>query len=306
MSAWPAQFLCFLLMSGLDSPPEQIRNRLKEHVQYLAGEIGERNSFRYENLERARSYIEQSLAETGYSIGNDVYQVEGREYRNVIGEKKGLSSPEKILVVGAHYDTAPDTPGADDNASGVASLLELARLLYSESPALTLRFVAFNLEEPPYFRTPNMGSRVHARRCREKKEPIAGMISLEMVGYYDDRPGSQHFPLPLMSWFYPERGNFITLAGNFRSRHLVGKMADLLSEQDQIPVESVALPLLPGTGLSDNWSFWKEGYPALMITDTAFFRNANYHRTSDLPSTLNYEKMAWLVLGLAQALVQLK
>ena len=255
MSAWPAQFLCLLLMSGLDSPPEQIRNRLKEHVQYLAGEIGERNSFRYENLERALSYIEQSLAETGYSIGNDVYQVGGREYRNVIGEKKGISSPEKIFVVGAHYDTAPDTPGADDNASGVASLLELARLLYSESPALTLRFVAFNLEEPPYFRTPNMGSCVHARRCREKKEPIAGMISLEMVGYYDDRPGSQRFPLPLMSWFYPERGISLpwqatSVRAIWSGRWLTCWVSRIRSQSNPSPCPWSPVRDCPTTGLS--------------------------------------------------------
>ncbi len=306
MSGWPVPFLALLLMSTENSPLEQIENRLKEHIQYLAGEIGERNSFLYENLERSRHYIEQTLAGSGYSISNDIYSVNGRDYRNVIAEKKGTPATEKIFIAGAHYDTAPGTPGADDNASGVASILELARLLYSENPTLTLRFVAFTLEEPPYFRTSYMGSRVHARRCKQRKDRIAGMISLEMVGYYDDRLGSQHYPLPFMRWFYPDRGNFVTLAGNFHSRHLVRQLTDLLSGAAEIPVESIALPFVPGVGLSDNWSFWKEGYPALMITGTAFFRNSHYHQTSDLPATLSYEKMALLVSGLARALVQLK
>ena len=284
---------------------ERIEMGLREHVEYLAGELGERSSFRYSNLEQARRYVEESFGRIGYTVGHDTYQVGERVYRNVIVEKKGRDSSEKIFVIGAHYDTASGTPGADDNASGVASLLELARLTYPLSSPLTLRFVAFTLEEPPYFRTPHMGSRVHARKSKQRKDRIVGMASLEMVGYYDDRPGSQRFPLPLMRWFYPSEGNFITVAGDFRSRHLVRELTALLARQGEIPVQSVALPLVPGVGLSDNWSFWKEGYLAVMVTDTAFFRNRNYHRPSDLPPTLHYPKMASLVSALARVLVQL-
>ena len=279
--------------------------RLRQHVEHLAGEVGERNSVHYQNLERARHYIEDVFARQGYSFQHDVYQVGKQTHRNVIVEHKGRSAG-KTLVVGAHYDTAPGTPGADDNASGVALLLELARLIRSIGSVLTLRFVAFTLEEPPYFRSHLMGSRVHAHRCRQRDDRIAGMISLEMVGYYSDRPGSQHYPLPLMSWVYPNAGNFIAVAGNFRSRHLVRSLARLLAKQIRMPVESTALPFVPGTGLSDNWSFWKEGYPALMITDTAFFRNPHYHGLSDLPDTLDYDQMAALTSGLAGALAVLR
>jgi Zn-dependent M28 family amino/carboxypeptidase len=221
-------------------------------------------------------------------------------YRNVIAERKG--SDGRVVVIGAHYDTAPGTPGADDNASGVAVLLELARLLRDFVPAPTLRWVAFTLEEPPYYRTSLMGSRIHARKCRERAEKIPCMISLEMVGYFSDLPGSQWYPFPFISWFYPSRGNFIALAGNFRSQRLVTKIASWISEAGSIPVKHTPFPLPLLASLSDNWSFWKEGYPALMMTDTAFFRNPHYHRGSDLPQTLDYARMAALVSALGKAI----
>jgi Zn-dependent M28 family amino/carboxypeptidase len=279
---------------------EDLAARLRAHVQYLAGELGERNSLQYTNLEQARLYIEQVLAHAGYEIQHDAYEVAGRTYRNVVVECQG--SERTVFIVGAHYDTAPGTPGADDNASAVAVLLELARLLREFAPAPTIRWVAFTLEEPPYYRTRLMGSRIHARKCRKRAEQVTCMISLEMTGYYSELPGSQWYPLPFMSWFYPNRGNFIALAGNFRSRRLVRDLAGRLSEAGGIPVEYAAFPLVPGAGLSDNWSFWKEGYPALMITDTAFFRNPHYHSRSDLPETLDYGRMAALVAALDKAL----
>ncbi len=193
---------------------EDLTVRLRTHVQYLAGGIGERNSLRYRSLEEARLYIEQDLSQAGYEIQHDAYEVSGRTYRNVIAERPGSDS--KVVVIGAHYDTAPGTPGADDNASGVGVLLELARSLRDFAAAPTLRWIAFTLEEPPYYWTPLMGSRVHARKCRQRMERIVCMISLEMTGYYSDLPGSQWYPLPFMSRFYPDRGNFIALAGNFR------------------------------------------------------------------------------------------
>lgn len=281
-----------------------LADRLHRHVQYLAGTIGERNSVRYAKLEEARQYIEQTLQQIGYTLERDTFEVEGRTYHNVVTEKSGRA-PQRILVVGAHYDTALGTPGADDNASGVAVLLELARLTYGTDSRMTLRFVAFTLEEPPYFRSVQMGSRVHARRAKQRHDGVAGMLSLEMMGYYSERRGSQGFPLPLMHWFYPDRGNFIAVAGNFRSRRLVRAVAEGLRREGRIPVESVALPLVPGVGLSDNWSFWKEGFPALMITDTAFFRNPYYHTAFDLPDTLDYERTARLTESLSRLLLSL-
>jgi len=285
---------------GLLADREGLTARLRAHVQYLAGELSERSPFQYENHEQARLYIERIFAEAGYVIRHDTYEVAGRAYRNVVVEKSGRQSGN-ILVVGAHYDTVAGTPGADDNASGVATLLEVARLLRNLTHELTVRLIAFTLEEPPHFYSARMGSRVHAKKCRERGDRIAGMISLEMVGYYDTSEGSQYYPFPFMRRFFPNRGDFVAVAGNFRSRRLVRRVARLLSQTNRIPVVHIALPFVPGVGLSDNWSFWREGYPALMITDTAFFRNGNYHGPSDLPETLDYARMAALAEGLGHA-----
>lgn len=283
---------------------KELEARLRAHVWHLAGEIGERNSLRYDRLEQARQYVERMFSEAGYEIRHDGYEVAGRVYRNVVAEQLGTSGGRKVLLVGAHYDTAPGTPGADDNASGVATLLEAARLLRHAAPPLTIRWAAFTLEEPPYFRTSLMGSRVHARKCRKEGEEITGMISLEMAGYYRTDAHSQHYPFPFMRCFYPDRGDFVAVAGDFRSRRLVRQVARLLSRTSAVPVVHVALPLVPGVSFSDNWSFWREGYPALMITDTAFFRNPHYHRSSDLPETLDYPQMAKLADGLARVLAR--
>jgi len=174
---------------------EDLAHRLRAHVQYLAGEAGERNAFRYASLEQARVYIEQAFRQADYEIQQDVYNVAGRTYRNVVAECRGRE--ERVVVIGAHYDTAPGTPGADDNASGVAVLLELARMLRQFAPAPTIRWIAFTLEEPPYFGTALMGSHIHASRCRQRAERIAGMISLEMTGYYSDCAAPRGIPCPL-------------------------------------------------------------------------------------------------------------
>ena len=283
----------------------ELQTRLRGHVEFLAGVVGERNSRRYRRLERARTYIEKVFAESGYRIGRDRYQCGGKEYRNVVATVPAAASRDSVLVVGAHYDTALGSPGADDNASGVAVLLELARVLEDDPAAASIRWVAFTLEESPHFKTESMGSRVYARRCRRRGDSIRGMISLEMVGYYSDARGSQGHPVSLMRWFYPDRGNFIAVAGNFASRRLVRRLSRLLSSHGDLPVEHIALPFVPGVDLSDNWSFWQEGFPALMVTDTAFFRNRHYHRSTDLPETLNYRSMELLVRGMAQSLVRM-
>lgn len=287
------------------APPDQLARRLQRHVEFLALEAGPRHPLAYDRLERARGYLESQFEGMGYPLHFDEYPVEGRLVGNVIAEKPGTSPSPRVLVIGAHYDTVPGTPGADDNASGVACLLELARWLRRRPLQQSLRFAAFTLEEPPYFRTPQMGSLVHARRCRERGEVVQGMISLEMVGYYRQGKGSQRYPLPFMNWFYPDQGNFVAVAGNFRSRRLVRAVSRGLRESTSLAVESTAFPLVPGVGLSDNWAFWQMGYPALMITDTSFFRNPHYHLPSDLPDTLDYSLMAELVSGLAGMLHRL-
>ncbi len=283
----------------------ELQFRLRRHVEFLAGVVGERNSHRYRRLEQAREYIEEVFTEYGYRIGRDRYECGGKEYCNVVATVPEVASDDPVLVVGAHYDTALGSPGADDNASGVAVLLELARVVGDEPAAASIRWVAFTLEESPHFKTESMGSRVYARRCRRRGDSIRGMISLEMVGYYSDARRSQGHPISLMRWFYPDRGNFIAVAGNYASRRLVRRLSRLLSAHGDLPVEHIALPFVPGVDLSDNWSFWQEGYPALMVTDTAFFRNRHYHRFTDLPETLDYRSMERLVRGMAESLVRL-
>ena len=280
--------------------PPNLASRLGRHVDYLAEKLGERNPIRYASLEQARLYIEETFGRAGYEVGHDTYEIGGRAFRNVIAELPGTA--KQVVVIGAHYDTVPGTPGADDNASGVAVLLELARLLRGFRPAPVIRWVAFTLEEPPYYRSALMGSRVHARKCRERAEQVAGMISLEMLGYYSDLAGSQSYPLGFLRRLYPGCGNFIGLAGNFRSLRLVRMLARRMSEAAAIPVEHAAFPLVPGADLSDNWSFWEESYPALMITDTAFFRNPHYHLPTDRADTLDYERMAAVVTALEYAI----
>jgi hypothetical protein len=282
---------------------ESIRSNLMAHVRELAETIGERNPLHYEALVSAEEYISARMQAFGYELHYDTYTIHGREYRNVVAEKESPSRKPSILVVGAHYDSAFGTPGADDNASAVAVLLETARLLTSqETLSSTIRMVFFTLEEPPYFRTPKMGSMVHAKKCKAGKHAIAGMISLEMVGYFSDRKGSQALPLPGMQFLYPTTGNFLAVAGNFGSRRLVRSVSRALREHGRLPIESLALPLVPYIGLSDHWSFWQFGYPAIIVTDTAFLRNPHYHAPSDLPSTLDYGMMADIVSALVPAL----
>jgi Zn-dependent M28 family amino/carboxypeptidase len=204
------------------------------------------------------------------------------------------------VVVGAHYDSHGNIPAADDNASGVAAVLALARAYARERPGpeRTLRFVFFVNEEPPFFQTDAMGSRVYARRCRARGETIVAMLSLETVGYYCDRSGSQNYPFPL-SAFYPSRGDFIGFVGDLSSRRLVKRVVDSFRRHAMFPSQGAALPSgLRGVGWSDQWSFWQEGYPAVMCTDTAPFRNPNYHTPRDTPDTLDFDRMARVVEGL--------
>ena len=223
---------------------------------------------------------------------------------NLIMEIPGATS--EVVIIGAHYDSVDESPGADDNASGVAGLLALARRFAGAKPARTLRFIAFAREEPPYFQTRDMGSWQYAKRCRERNERVVAMLSLEMLGYFDDHPGSQQYPPPLAA-LYPDSGNFIGFAGNIASRNLIARCTRLYRESTStVPAESAVLPeIIPQTGWSDQWSFWQFGYPALMVTDTALYRNPHYHTFSDTPETLDYGRMAAVVEGLAHVVAEL-
>ena len=195
------------------------------------------------------------------------------------------------------------TPGADDNASGIAGLLELARLFADEAPEKTIQFVAFTLEEPPLFRSKYMGSYVYAQSLHQNGKDIEGMICLEMIGYFTDEPGSQVFPLPFFRWIYPTVGNFITLVGNLQSKSFLKRVEQGFKDGSNLPVETLAtVSFVPGVDFSDHRSFWKFGYNAVMVTDTAFYRNPQYHGMGDMPEILDYERMAEVVLGLKHAI----
>ncbi len=282
----------------------QLVERLKDHVYKLAHEIGDRSVFEYEKLKEAEGYITKQFTSFGYKIEFQSYNLYDKTVRNIIAIKKGITKPEEIIILGAHYDSCFN-PGADDNASGVSVLLELGRALHSIPTNRSIKFIAFVNEEPPFFKTEDMGSMVYVREARKKKEDIKASLILESVGYYTDNPNSQHYP-PLFGLFYPNKGNFIAIVGNFSSRWLVKKVVSSFKEKTEFPIESVVtFGFVPGVDFSDNWSFWKGNFPSIMITDTALYRNPDYHSQSDTYEKLDYEAMAELVKGFSEVSTEL-
>ena len=257
-----------------------------------------------ESLEIAAQYIEKRFGEAGLTTQRQTYSIGDESYSNIIAEISGREHPEQIILVGAHYDTAYTTPGANDNASGVAAILALAERFGPTQgetrPARTIRFVAFVNEEPPYFHTENMGSLVYARQAKADGDDILAMLSLETLGYYSDEPGSQKYPSPL-NWFYPDTGNFIAFIGDVGSRKLVRTSIHDWRDKVQFPSEGAALPRgIPGIGWSDHWSFWQVGYPAVMVTDTATYRDPRYHTDDDRPEYIDGDRLPRVVKGLGQ------
>ena len=289
----------------LSQEETQLSANLKEHVQMLAGSVGERNVIHYKSLQDAAQYLESSLGRDGYQVNSQEYAADGKTVRNLIAEIPGTTRRSEIVVVGAHYDTVYDCPGADDNTSGTAALLELARLLRRAHPARTVRFIAFVNEEPPYFQTANMGSWVYAKKAHAAHENIVAAISLETIGMYTEASGSQHYPAGF-GLLYPSQGNFVAFVGNVASRSLVRDTVKSFRRSTAFPSQGSAVPgWIAGVGWSDHWSFWQEGYPAVMVTDTALFRNPNYHQPSDKPDTLDYDRMARVVCGLGTVVTDL-
>lgn len=283
-----------------------IQQNLKRTVIELSHTIGSRGYLELDSLERTADFIASEFREYGYPAHYQSFDIDGNTYHNIVAELNGSGRPEKIIVIGAHYDTVTGTPGADDNASGIAVLLELARLLQSGSFDRSLQFVAFSLEEPPFFRTKNMGSYRYALKLREGKKAIDGMICLESIGYFSDTPGSQLFPLPLFRWFFPDRGNFITFVSDHRARNFLRRTLKAFQKGSDLPLQSLStLPIVPGADFSDHASFWKLGYRAIMVTDTALFRNPNYHGRGDSHDTLDYVRMSLVVEGLRSAIEEL-
>ncbi len=283
-----------------------IERNLSRYVNFLAQNIGERNYLLPTRLEEAARYIQAEFTVLGYSPVVQTYGNAVIPFKNIEVTKRGAKNPEEIVVIGAHYDTLQGSPGADDNASGVAVLLELSRLLKSSSLSRTVRFVAFTNEERPHADTELMGSRVYAKQASDQKDAIVAMISLESLGVFVEKPQSQRYPPPL-SWFYPSTGNFVGFVANFKSRSLVHRAIAAFRAHAQIPSVGVSVPdaWVPDIRRSDHSSFWDVGYPAIMITDTAPFRYPHYHTAHDLPENLAYPEMAAVTLGLGRVVVAL-
>ena len=292
-------------LQPLTSDGQTIRDDLKRHVTELAEKIGERNLDSYDALKAAATYLETALTKDGYEVHSQEYSVDNNPIRNIEVQIPGSKNPAKTLVVGAHYDTFGGTAGADDNASGVAAVLELAQLLKNSKPEQTIRLVFFVNEEPPYFQTDKMGSLVYARKLHDDKVDVTGMISVETIGYYSDQEGSQRYPAGF-GVLYPYEGNFIGFVGNVGSRSLVRRAVKAFRQSVDFPSEGVAAPSgLTGIGWSDHWAFWQQGYKAIMLTDTAPFRYEYYHRSQDTPEKLDYDRMARVVDGLEKTVLKL-
>jgi len=297
----------------LTQPPAVDPLKLQAHVKYLSEDLYPRSFDQFRNTARAVQYILDAFKAAGARVAVQDVNVQESTYKNVIASYGPASGP--LLVIGAHYDSYGDavegamyskgyslethTPGADDNASGVAGLLELARLLQNNPPARAVELVAYALEEPPHFRTEYMGSAWHAHSLVEQKRDVQLMLSLEMIGYFSDAAGSQRFPAPGLSFLYPEQGNFIALVGRLGDFHGMRRLKSLMSGATDLPVYSINAPnFVVGVDFSDHRNYWAEGYPAIMVTDTSFYRNSNYHRAGDTYDKLDYVRMAKVVQSL--------
>lgn len=306
----PVAFLTFLIITTMSHGINRIDNveqettanivaeRLHSHVQVLGGDIGERNVFNSQALRASADYIAQVWESQGYKVIHHEYELQGERWVNLEVTRRGEKYPEEIVLIGSHYDSVLGSPGANDNGSGVAAMLELSLRIATQKPARTVRFVAFVNEEPPFFKTDAMGSRVYAKMARTRGDDIRAMVCLETIGFYNDEPGSQHYPPPF-SLFYPDTGDFIGFVSNFRSRLLLKRSVAAFRAASDFPLEHVTtFEFVPGVDWSDHGSFWREGVPAIMITDTAPYRYPYYHTARDTPDKVNYQQLARVIDGL--------
>jgi len=279
-------------------------DRLYQDVEYLSTISPARNYLNTESLNQSADYIYRELEKAGCQMERQFYEVEGRKYQNIIGSV-GVEHSSRIIV-GAHYDVCEDQPGADDNASAVAGLLEIARLVNENQPNLSHRidFVAYTLEEPPFFRSENMGSAVHAESLKDDNVDVEVMVCLEMIGYFSEEEGSQEYPIAAMKALYPNKGNFIAVIGKLGQGKEVRKVKKKMKQVANIDVRSINAPkAMVGIDFSDHRNYWAQGYPAVMINNTAFYRNKNYHKKSDRIETLDFAKMSEVVRGAYWAIV---
>ncbi|PQA93632.1 hypothetical protein B0A69_11560 [Chryseobacterium shigense] len=284
--------------------PADIR-LVKNHLTIITQTPEFRNHENGDQLNAIADYVKENFSKYGDSTTFQEYQVEGKIYKNVI-TSFGTEHTKRIII-GAHYDVCGDQQGADDNATGVTALLELARMLKGQKLNYRIDLVAYTLEEPPYFRTENMGSYIHAQYLKNHNIEVYGMASVEMIGYFKDEKDSQSYPLGILSWVYGHKGDFITLVKKFSAGNFVNNFTSNFKETNQIKTETFTAPkLVKGTDFSDHLNYWKFGYSALMITDTSFFRNKNYHQTTDTLETLDLERMTKVIDGIFLSLIHMK
>ncbi len=294
-----------IISSAKNGEPVADSAILKTHVYQITGSKGYRNFYDTNALNITASYIFNELERaTGQTIARQSYTVKGKTYSNIIASFGPADAPR--IIIGAHYDVCDNQKGADDNASGIAALLELARLLSLE-PTTNWKYridlVAYTLEEPPSFRTQNMGSAVHAKALSDNNVNVAGMISIEMIGFYKDARHTQHYPVGFLKWFYGSRGNFITVARKLKGGKFTRRFTHRFKHGGNIVTKVFKAPKwLPGIDFSDHLNYWAYGWDALMIIDTAFYRNANYHEATDTPDTLDYARMSYIVTNLYNAI----
>jgi hypothetical protein len=305
---------CMLWMPGksYDGPlpaasdaQQALATRLRGDVVMLAETIGPRGVSDPDGLRQAVAFIERSLRDAGYEPARQTFTCEGVEVANIEAEIAGADKADEVVVIGAHYDSVARQPGANDNATGVAAVLELARRFAGAKPARTLRFVLFVNEEPPWFQTELMGSMVYAGRCRQRGEDIAAMVSFDGIGSFSDAPGSQNYPFPF-NLAYPSTANFIGIVGNTSSGPLVRRVVGTFREHAQFPSQGGAVPAaIPGVGFSDHWSFWQHGYPGVLVTDTLPFRYEHYHTAADTPDKIDFDRASRVVDGMEHVVREL-
>jgi len=309
-------FLFFIFINGICVKANPIsvfsdtihpdKTRMLKDLQFLVKSPIARYDEHVERLNECAKYIFDEFKKLTEDVEEQKYMLKGKEYKNIIcsfGPKEG-----ERIIVGAHYDVCENQPGADDNASGVAGMLEIARLISSQSQGLKYRvdFVAYTLEEPPNFRTANMGSAVHAKMLFENHVKVKQMICLEMIGFFSDKRRSQEYPIGLMKLFYPTKANYIALVGKIGQGKSIRSIRKEMRENSEIKVCSINSPaFVSGIDFSDHLNYWKYGYPAVMITDTAFYRNPNYHEKTDTLETLNIDKIAEVVKGVFASVVSM-
>lgn len=295
--------LLYIITIGINAQTDTLL--IKEHLKTITKTEGFRNHKNIALLDKTAAYIHSVFEKYADTTYYQTYEVKGKTYRNVIC-RFGTKINKPIIVAGAHYDVCGDQEGADDNASGVVGLLELARLLHKKELSRPIELVAYTLEEPPYFRTPYMGSNIHAQSLKENNIPVYGMLAIEMIGYFDDEKGSQNYPVKVMKVAYGTKGNFILLVKRSGYGEFVRNFSSQFNETEDVRTRNIKAPAkVQGIDFSDHLNYWNAGYDALMVTNTAFYRNKNYHQTTDKMETLDIGKMSKVINAIYDALINI-